>query len=169
MVPKISKLIFQQIIKKAPSKVYIHISTPCTSGSKIRHLNFSKYPQSFPKSQSQFRLHRRIWTGIRKTLSDIHVKKNALTSQEWPKDCDLFGELVYRRSQQAIGLSHTAIVKRCCVDGVRKDCKFKTNNPELAVNLMTPPCLCANPGTSRITSGFYSEKVAQHVMSWKRS
>ena len=156
--------LLRQIIRKAP-KVYIHISTPCTSGSKIRHLNFTKYPNSFSKWQSQFRLHRKIWTGIRKTLHDIHVKKHALVSQEWPKDCDLFGELVYLRSQKQIGLSCTAMVKRCCIDGVRKEWKFKTNHPELATNLMTPPCHCESPETFPISaSGFYSQKVAQHII-----
>ena len=93
------------------------------------------------------------------------MKKYALVSQEWPKDCDLFGELVYLRSQKQIGLSYTAMVKRCCIDGVRKEWKFKTNHPELAANLMTPPCHCESPETFPISaSGFYSQKVAQHII-----
>ena len=111
--------LLRQIIQKCP-KVYIHISTPCTSGSRIRHLNFVKYPNTFSRWQQQFRLHRKIWSGIRKVLCDVKSKKGTLVSQEWPKDCDLFKELVYLRVQKLVGLSHTAIVKRCCLDGIRK-------------------------------------------------
>ncbi len=156
--------LLRQVIRKAP-KAYIHISSPCTSGSKIRYLNFSKYPNSFSKWQSQFRLHRKIWTAIRKTLKDFSKKEKVLISQEWPRDCDLFKELVYVRSQKQIDLIYSALVKRCCVDGIRKDWKFRTNNPELALNLTTPLCRCQSPEISRITaSGFYSPKVAQHVI-----
>lgn len=156
--------LLRQIIKRCP-KVYIHISTPCTSGSKIRHLNFSKYPNSFSRWQMQFRMHRKIWSSIRKILSDPKSRKKSLISQEWPRDCDLFRELVYKRVQKEIGLNFSASVKRCCLDGVRKDWKFKTNHEGLSFNLMTGICRCSEPETARITvSGFYSQKVAQHIL-----
>ena len=156
--------LLRQIIQKCP-KVYIHISTPCTSGSRIRHLNFVKYPNTFSRWQQQFRLHRKIWSGIRKVLCDVKSKKGTLVSQEWPKDCDLFKELVYLRVQKLVGLSHTAIVKRCCLDGIRKEWIFKANDRNLAVNLMTPFCRCERPEVSQITaSGYYSKDVACHIL-----
>ena len=124
-----------------------------------------KYPNTFSRWQQQFRLHRRVWSGIRKVLYDVKSRKRVLVSQEWPKGCDLFKGLVYLRTQKLVGLSHTAAVKRCCLDGIRKEWTFKANDHNLATNLMTPFCRCDSPEGTQITaSGYYSKEVAHHIL-----
>lgn len=148
--------------------VLVWLSTPCTAGSRIRHLNFSKHRFGEQNWRRRFNQHRRIWQGIR-TLLQGREHQNLHVAQEWPMSSDLWCEPVYLRSAQKIGLVHESLINRCCLDGYSKTWKIMCNSQGLADALNTGKCDCERKQIRVTSSGVYSREVATYILSaWFR-
>lgn len=141
-------------------RVAIWISSPCTAGCRLRHIN------RYRRWRERYQEHVSIWKSIRKLELGALPAETVRIAREWPIGCDLKLDLPYVRCAREIGLLHGAVIRRCCLDGWRKTWEVVCNDAELAGALGTGTCACVNPKVPTITaSGEYSLEVARHVVS----
>ena len=145
------------LIRKGP--VLMWLSTPCTSGSRIRFLNrLSKWP-------ARYQEHLVIWRALFRVFAGFESRPQFLVGREWPQGCDLVYCRAYFRVAKLLGLSEYAIVNRCCLDGCKKTWSIACNDSYFAECLKTGECKCRDIRSLRITErGKYSREVASHVV-----
>ena len=145
------------------SRLVFWISTPCTAGTQLRHVNLQR-PEVLEKWRQQVSIHRRLWCSIGKVLSEFSPKK-FLAVQEWPEHNSLWGESTYLRVAKKLGLERAFLVKRCCLDGIEKQWWLATNRrdfSEVSQHLL-PVCSCTPVEHLRPTvTGFYSMEVVKY-------
>ena len=71
------------------TKLYCHISTPCTTGCRLRHRGWRKYSREKWNEKVQF--HKRVWELLGVLLKPVAGSDRLLLTQEWPKLNDLEG------------------------------------------------------------------------------
>ena len=136
------------------------ISSPCTAGCRLRHLN------RYRRWRERYQQHVSIWKSIRKLELGVLPSGTVRIAREWPIGCDLKLDLPYVRCAREVGLLHAAVVRRCCLDGWKKVWEVMCNDPGLASALGTGKCNSVAPKVPNVTaSGEYSLEVARHVVS----
>lgn len=148
-----------RLILRRRGPVLLWLSTPCTSGSRIRFLNrLSKWP-------ARYQAHLVIWRALHRIFVGFESRPQMLVGREWPQGCDLVYCRAYFRVAKLIGLSEYAIVNRCCLDGFKKTWSVACNDSYFADLLKTGDCKCRDAQNLKITeSGKYSRQVAAHVV-----
>ena len=142
------------------------ISTPCTAGCRLRHLNLhnEKHLETW---QERFLEHKEIWRAIRDIFGKSwKTKQNVLISHEWPVNCDLFQDVLYQDVSKLLCLQFQAKVNRCCLDGIRKEWVVHTNSEMFSSRVSTGTCSCVEKQDPKSLkeSGHYSQEVALHLL-----
>ena len=136
------------------------ISTPCTSGSPLRHVNFAKDPEYLLKWREKVKIHRRMWTNIRHAF--VCPYRKLFLFQEWPTNNSLWGENRYKQTALQLGLQHDVDVKRCCLDRIHKNWTIRGNHLSVltAGKMLVRPCTCTEVlKVAPLEQGFYSAEV----------
>ena len=115
-----ASLLLKGILEKMASNeriyVYAHLSTPCSAGSGLRHLRFSKDVKNRARWRASLEVHKKSWRRIRAVFQDYAGHERLLLSHEWPKGSGLWGETVYKSTAKRLGLEHECLVDRCCFE-----------------------------------------------------
>ena len=146
--------------------VMFWIESPCTAGCRLRHIRLH-YPKHLEAWQRNFKVHRGIWRSLNPIFEGKQARRRCWIFQEWPVGCDLWLDSYYCRIQKRLHLDFEAEVSRCCLDGVRKVWKIRSNSSQGAQLLDLPlaKCLCDQRVESPLSqSGYYSMPVAQHFV-----
>ena len=153
------------------TKVWCHISTPCTAGCGLRHLHL-KNESFLPKWRNQIVEHIQGWNRIARLFAKHCDNPRLLLTQEWPERTDLWHEESYRRAARQLKLTRSGCrVERCCFDGVLKTWYFCSNQP-LFVQEMMKYQKCSNDHEHRRVevkeSGFYPLEMGRVLLSAAR-
>ena len=108
------------------TKIYCHISTPCTIGCRLRHRGWRKYSQK--KWEEKQSLHKRAWELLRGLLVPFAQSERLLLTQEWPLQNDLWKDPLYLQVASELRLLEGICVDRCAYDCVFKRWYFATNS-----------------------------------------
>ena len=120
------KELFSVLQSGLKTKVYCHVSTPCTTGCRLRHCGWRKYSQK--KWLEKVSLHRTAWELLRGLLKPVAASERLLLTQEWPKLNDLWQDPLYLQVASELGLLEGKVVDRCAYDFVFKQWYFATNS-----------------------------------------
>ena len=120
------KELFSVLQSGLKTKVYCHVSTPCTTGCRLRHRGWRKYSQK--KWLEKVSLHRTAWELLRGLLKPVATSERLLLTQEWPKLNDLWQDPLYLQVASELGLLEGKVVDRCAYDFVFKQWYFATNS-----------------------------------------
>ena len=107
------------------TKIYCHISTPCTTGCRLRYRGWRRYSQEKWEEKRQF--HRKAWQLLSGLLKPVAVSERLLLTQEWPLQNDLWKDPLYLKVASELQLSEGKVVDRCFYDRVFKQWYFATN------------------------------------------
>ena len=113
-------------------EVYCHVSTPCTTGCRLRHRGWRKYSQK--KWLEKVSLHRTAWELLGGLLKPVATSDRLLLTQEWPKLNHLWQDPLYLQVVSELGFVEGKVVDRCAYDFVFKQWYFATNS-KLSVQL----------------------------------
>ena len=165
------KAILRFVIHFKRHPVCIHLSTPCTAGCGLRNLQLERSEKHMEAWKQRIAEHKEIWNHIDGIFQKEPAPGNIGITQEWPRGNDLWKDGLYLRVSGYLKLQHSAVVRRCCLDGVRKVWEVRTNKERLASLLATGECRCEEieQPESLKASGYYSEAVAKHFVGGMRT
>ena len=174
-----ASLLLKGILEKMASNeriyVYAHLSTPCSAGSGLRHLRFSKDVKNRARWRASLEVHKKSWRRIRAVFQDYAGHERLLLSHEWPKGSGLWGETVYKSTAKRLGLEHECLVDRCCFEEagnrILKHWWFVSSDSSFIWTLSS--CVC--PGnhehasaTSIAATGVYPEGLGRFLVKEAR-
>ena len=132
-----SKKALKELVKVLSNpnvKMWVHISTPCTAGCGLRHINMRR-EEYLAKWREQIAAHVETWGVIGRVFRNYLGHERLLFSQEWPEVTDLWYEETYSRVSSKLDLHTGSRVERCNFDGVVKRWYFATNSTAFADEL----------------------------------
>ena len=152
-------------------KVYVHISTPCTTGCRYRFLNRRKasFRQKWYRKVAE---HKMMWQFLGRLLKrarrSIELSKVCVT-QEWPRNNDLWSEEVYCKNNS--GLDHLCFLDRCCFTRKKEWKQYR-----VASTFPMPSQECTHGGVKKgnhtridvYESGFYPLRMAAYLLDQGR-
>ena len=152
-----------------------HISSPCTAGCNLRHLQLERSEKHLQTWKERIEEHRKIWSHLEQIFQRKETKSTKCITQEWPKGNSLFQDALYLRVSKEINLIHECEVNRCCIDGVKKHWIVRTNQESMTGLLSTGVFNCGPTETAErlADSGYYSFQVGTHIVkamkAWTRA
>ena len=161
---KETQLFVREVLKVSQKGTTVWISTPCTAGCQLRHLNLTKEGYH-EKWQKHFILHQQLWRGVFAALKDFDASVTLLV-QEWPEYNSLWSDNTYRKIAEKLGMVRGNLkVKRCCFDGIMKVWEIASNSSDFLefCQKMVPSCSC-NVKSHTIPyeeTGYYSSEVCK--------
>ena len=155
--------VVQQVLKRVKVAL-VWVSTPCTSGCRLRYLHL-KRPAFLARWKEQVKLHRRMWSAIHRMLG--MCRATTVIAQEWPETSDLWQEPHYERIAHKLQLFYEQRLQACCLDGYHKVWRIKCTHAAFAERLKQKPCTCetVKRHASLKMSGFYSREVAGWILT----
>ena len=146
------------------TKIYCHISTPCTIGCRLRHRGWRKYSQK--KWEEKQSLHKRAWELLRGLLVPFAQSERLLLTQEWPLQNDLWKDPLYLQVASELRLLEGICVDRCAYDCVFKRWYFATNSKFWVQVFPKRKCdqVHEHVQVELKESGFYPEKLGLELV-----
>ena len=146
------------------TKIYCHISTPCTTGCRLRHRGWRKYSQK--KWEEKQSLHKRAWELLRGLLVPFAQSERLLLTQEWPLQNDLWKDPLYLQVASELRLLKGICVDRCAYDCVFKRWYFATNSKFWVQIFPKRECdqVHEHVQVELKESGFYPEKLGLELV-----
>ena len=146
------------------TKIYCHISTPCTIGCRLRHRGWRKYSQK--KWEEKQSLHKRAWELLRGLLVPFAQSERLLLTQEWPLQNDLWKDPLYLQVASELRLLEGICVDRCAYDCVFKRWYFATNSKCWVQVFPKRKCdqVHEHVQVELKESGFYPEKLGLELV-----
>jgi len=161
---KETQVFVREVLRINQKGTTVWISTPCTAGCQLRHLNLTKEGYH-EKWQKHFVLHQQLWRGVHAALKESDPSVTLMV-QEWPEYNSLWSDNTYRKIAVKLGLVRGNLkVRRCCLDSIMKVWEIASNSPsflEFCRNLL-PLCKC-NVKSHTIPyeeTGYYSSAVCR--------
>ena len=106
-------------LENPKTKLWVHISTPCTAGCGLRRIN-TRREDYLVKWREQIAAHVETWGVIGRVFRNYLGHERLLVSQEWPEGTDLWYEETYSRVSSKLDLHTGSRIERCNFDGVVK-------------------------------------------------
>ena len=155
--------VVQQVLRRVKVAL-VWISTPCTSGCRLRYLHLNR-PAFLARWKEQVKLHRRMWSAIQRMM--LGCRASTVIGQEWPEMSDLWHEPHYEKAAHELQLNHEHQLRACCLDGYHKVWRIKSTHAVFAERLKQKPCTCetVKRHASLKMSGFYSREVAGWILT----
>ena len=146
------------------TKIYCHISIPCTTGCRLRHRGWRKYSQK--KWEEKQSLHKRAWELLGGLLAPFAQSERLLLTQEWPLQNDLWKDPLYLQVASELRLSEGICVDRCAYDCVFKRWYFATNRKCWVQVFPKRKCdqVHEHVQVELKESGFYPEKLGLELV-----
>ena len=146
------------------TKIYCHISTPCTTGCRLRHRGWRKYSQK--KWEEKQSLHKRAWELLGGLLVPFAHSERLLLTQEWPLQNDLWKDPLYLQVASELRLLEGICVDRCAYDCVFKRWYFATNSKCWVQVFPKRKCdqVHEHVQVELKESGFYPEKLGLELV-----
>ena len=148
------------------SQVYVHLSTPCTSGCRWQYVNRKINPRFQAKWMRDVQGHHAVWRAVSELFVPITLHPRVVISHEWPRNNLLWNEPKAHEVRKRLNLWNCCVVQRCHFDGIHK-CWLVTSNSDRFIKEMRhlESCVCEVPRkVSAKVTGTYPEAFAQRLL-----